>query len=352
MDANEARLLHRTELRPAPAAQAPAPAELWPELSGVGDAPVTTMMALRAHTEGGPEVLVYEAAPRPVPRPGEVLVAVHAAAITPAELTWPETWASGGVDRTPVIPSHEVSGVVAEVGAGVLDIAPGDLVYGLVPFDRNGAAAEFVTVPASTLATRPRSVSHVVAAAAVLPALTAWEALVDHAAVRPGQDVLVHGGAGGVGSFVTQLGAALRARVTATVHGHDADHARELGAERVITTDDEPFAVPARTFDVVIDAVGRGVPEVLFGALRRGGRLIALQEPPSQRLAERYGVTAVFFVVTADRTRLERLADLIDARRFTVSVAATFPLAEGRAAYERGGRSRPRPGKIVLVVRN
>ena len=95
------------------------------------------MMALRAHTQGGPEVLVYESAPRPTPGNDEVLIAVHAAAITFAELTWPETWTSGGVDRTPVIPSHEFSGVAAEVGDGVTGLSAGNVVYGLVPFDRD-----------------------------------------------------------------------------------------------------------------------------------------------------------------------------------------------------------------------
>src|ERR1700741_494219 len=108
-----------------------------------------SMMALRAHTQGGPEVLVYETAPRPTPRDGELLIAVHAAAITFAELTWPETWTPDGVDRTPVILSHEFSGVVAEPGAGVTGSTAGDEVYGLVPFDRDGAAAEYVTVPAT-----------------------------------------------------------------------------------------------------------------------------------------------------------------------------------------------------------
>ena len=135
-----------------------------------------SMMALRAHTQGGPEVLVYESAPRPTPGNGEVLIAVHAAAITFAELTWPETWSSGGVDRTPIIPSHEFSGVATEVGDGVTGLSARNELYGLVPFDRDGAAAEYVSVPATSVATQPSTVSHVVAAAAVLPALTAWEA--------------------------------------------------------------------------------------------------------------------------------------------------------------------------------
>src|SRR6266576_5709137 len=110
-----------------------------------GEVTTGSMMALRAHTHGGPEVLVYESAPRPTPGNGEVLVAVHAAAITFAELTWNETWSRRGVDRTPTIPSHEVSGVVAEVAADVDALRIGDPVYGLVPFDRDGAAAEYVT---------------------------------------------------------------------------------------------------------------------------------------------------------------------------------------------------------------
>ena len=309
-------------------------------------------MALRAHTQGGPEVLVYESAPRPTPGNDEVLIAVHAAAITFAELTWPETWASGGVDRTPVIPSHEFSGVAAEVGDGVTGLSAGDEVYGLVPFDRDGAAAEYVSVPATSVATRPRTVSHVVAAAAVLPALTAWEALVDHANVQPGQRVLVRGGAGGVGSFVTQLATALGASVTATVHAPDAEHVLALGAERVISTEQESLDAEKGAFDAVIDAVGQETPEGLFAALRRGGRLITLQEPPSQEMADKYGVTALFFVVTADRDRLARLADMIDTGKLKVSVAAMFPLAEGRAAYESGASRRRRPGKTVLVVRD
>jgi NADPH:quinone reductase-like Zn-dependent oxidoreductase len=311
-----------------------------------------SMMALRAHTEGGPDVLVYESAPRPTPGDGEVLIAVHAAAITFAELTWPETWASGGVDRTPVIPSHEFSGVVAEVGDGVTGLSGGDEVYGLVPFDRDGAAAEYVSVPATSVAARPATVSHVVAAAAVLPALTAYEALVDHASVQAGQRVLVHGGAGGVGSFVTQLAAALGARVTCTVHAPDVDYVLALGAERVINTDEESLDAEQGVFDVVIDAVGLDVPEGLFAALRRGGRLITLQEPPAQELADKYGVTALFFIVTPERDRLARLADMIDTGKLKVSVAATFPLAEGRAAYESGAIRRRHPGKTVLVVRD
>lgn len=311
-----------------------------------------SMMALRAHTRGGPEVLVYESAPQPTPGIDEVLVAVHAAAITFAELTWPETWTSGGVDRTPVIPSHEFSGVATEVGNGVTGVSAGDEVYGLVPFDRDGAAAEYVSVPATNVALRPRTVSHVVAAAAVLPALTAWEALVDQAKVQPGEHLLVNGGAGGVGAFVTQLATALGASVTATVHATDAEYVLALGAERAINTEQESLDAEKGAFDAVIDAVGKETPESLFATLHRDGRLITLQEPPSQEMADKYGVTALFFVVMANRDRLAQVADMIDAGKLKVSVAATFPLADGRAAYQSGASRRHLPGKTVLIVRD
>jgi D-arabinose 1-dehydrogenase-like Zn-dependent alcohol dehydrogenase len=163
------------------------------------------MTALRAHRRGGPEVLVVERAPIPVPAPGEVLVEVHAAAITFDELTWDESWLHDGVDRAPTIPSHEVSGVVAATGPDVTDIAVGDEVYGLIPFDRDGAAAEYVAVPADCLAARPTTCSHVYSAALPLAGLTAWQALVDHAAVHPGERVLIHGGTGGVGAEARHL---------------------------------------------------------------------------------------------------------------------------------------------------
>src|SRR5690242_5039692 len=218
---------------------------------------MASMRALRSHTQGGPEVLVYEAAPRPAPADGELLVAVHAAAITFDELTWPETWTSGGVDRTPIVPSHEFSGVVEEVGGDVAGVVVGDEVYGLVPFDRDGAAAEYVTVPAHFVAAKPRRVSHALAAAAPLPALTAWEALVERAAVQPGDRVLVHGSAGGVGAFATQLARALGARVTGTAHAKNVEYVRSLGAERVIDVDHEDLADEAGSFDIAINAVGR-----------------------------------------------------------------------------------------------
>ena len=311
---------------------------------------MTEMRALRAHHRGGPEVLTVESAPVPVPAPGEVLVAVHAAAITFDELTWEETWTRDGVDRTPTIVSHEVSGVVTEIDSGVTDFQPGDEVYGLVAFDRDGAAAEFVAMPATDLATKPSSVSHPVAAALPLAGLTALQALVDHAAVRPGEAVLVHGGAGGVGALTVQLAAQLGAEVTATVRSDTLDLVHGFGARHVIDTRTEAFDNTGATYDVVIDTVGGHTLDRSFGVLRRGGRLVTLSAPPPPGRADEFGVTATFFIVTANRVQLAELAELVDRGRLHVEIARTFPLAEGREAFESGSRPGRRAGKTVLVV--
>lgn len=306
------------------------------------------MTALRAHHRGGPEQLVVERAPVPVPDAGEVLLAVRAAAITFDELTWDETWTRDGVSRTPVIPSHEVAGVVREVAAGVADFAPGDEVYGLVPFDRDGAAAEFVCVPAADLAAKPSSVSHVVAAALPLAGLTALQALVDQAGVRAGEDVLVHGGAGGVGALTVQLAAMLGARVAATVRSDTGDLVRGYGAARVIDVRTETFD-DAR-YDVVIDTVGGETLDRSFPVLRRGGRLVTLSAPPPAGRADEYGVTAIFFIVVPNRDQLSELAAMVDDGRLRVDIAETFPLERGREAFESGRRPGHRPGKTVIVV--
>ncbi len=236
---------------------------------------------------------------------------------------------------------------MAGLADGVTGVAVGDEVYGLIDFDRDGAAAEFTTVPAAQLAAKPRSASHAEAATLPLAALTAWQALADYAALEPGERVLVHGGAGGVGAFAVQLAAILGGRVTATGRGGDAGFVRDLGAEAYISAGDGP--VPAG-FDVVIDTVGGAVLDGSYRLLRTGGRLVTLSAPPSQERAKEFGAHAMFFVVTPDPGELAQLAKLVDEGRLRTVVSQSFPLEDGRLAFESGGRPRP-PGKTVLTVR-
>src|SRR5215813_3648544 len=177
----------------------------------------------------------------------------------------------------PAIPCHDLSGVVAATGPGVEGWVPGDEVYGLVGFDRAGAAAEYVAAPAAELAPKPSSIDHLAAAAVPLGALTAWQALHEHARLQPGQHVLVHGGAGGVGAYAVQLAALHGARVSATASARDAAFVAALGAREVMDYTGH-FEDQVHDVDVVIDPVGGGTMARSWQVLRRGGILVAIAE--------------------------------------------------------------------------
>jgi NADPH:quinone reductase-like Zn-dependent oxidoreductase len=317
----------------------------------VTDIALNTMKAVRAHKRGGPEVLRYEDAPVPEVEAGEVLVEVHAAAVTPGELAWEETWRSvDGSDRTPVVPSHEFSGVIARVGGDVSSLTPGTQVYGLIDFNHDGAAAEFVSLPQEAVVRRPVRLSHVESAALPLAALTAWQALSDQARLQPGERVFIQGGAGGVGSLAVQLAKALGAEVTATASEDDEPLVKTLGADRVVPS--VPAALPPGEplFDVLLDTFGGPVPAESYGLVRPGGRLVTLAQPPDQSLAERHGIQGIFFIVASDPDELRRIADLAEQGELRPVIARTLPLGDASLAYGPPPRPRP-PGKTVLVVR-
>jgi NADPH:quinone reductase-like Zn-dependent oxidoreductase len=313
-----------------------------------------TMWALRAHTSGGPETLQYEEAPTPEPGTADVLVRVHAASFTATELTWPSTWTDRrGLDRTPVIPGHEISGVVVAQGWGAVAPAIGDEVIGLVDWYRDGGAAEYVAVEGHHLGPKPQSVDHETAAAVPLAGLTAWQGLFDHGRLQAGQTVVVHGAGGGVGTYAVQLARNAGARVIATGRAHAADVAVGLGADTFVDLDqlgDGPLGDPA-TADVVFDTVGGSVLARSWPMLRPGGRLISVAEPPSAPDgAQAADVTALYFVVLPDRAQLTELSRLVDAGELRPVVGARVPLRDGQSAFAgklAGGSS----GKTVLQIR-
>lgn len=308
-----------------------------------------TMKAIRIHRRAGPEALVYEDAPIPVVRPGDALVRVHAAGISPAEFTWGIWETPDGRSRLPLIPSHEISGVVGAVAPDVGDLQVGDAVYGLSDFFRDGGAAEYVAVRAAELAPKPRSLHHASAAATPLSALTAWQALFDHARLAPGQRVLIHGAAGGVGSFAAQLACWRGAHVIATASARNADFVRNLGAHEVIDYRATPFETVVRDVDVVLDTIGGATREKSWSVLRRNGLLLTIVTPPSPEWAAGRAARGLFFIVEPRRAQLNELSGLIEAGTIRPIVEAVLPLDRAREAYERGIREHPR-GKLVLAV--
>ena len=300
--------------------------------------PARTMRAMVA-TRPDPASLTCEIIPVPEPGPGELLVEVRATAITAAELTWPKTW--------PAIPCHDLSGVVAAAGREVTGWHVGDDVYGLVAFDRPGAAAEFVTIPAADSAPRPAAVEHVEAAALPLGALTAWQALHEHAQLHPGQHVLVHGGAGGVGAYAVQLAAAHGARVTATASGRDRGFVTGLGAAAVIDYSGH-FEDQVTDVDVVIDPVGGEVLTRSWPVLRSGGILISIAEEPEASHGGRDDVRGVYLVVRPDGGQLRELASMVVRQQLRPAVSVAFELSDLPTAFRAQQAPRP-PGKVVVV---
>ena len=308
------------------------------------------MKAIRIHTRSGPEGLVYEDAPQPHPAEGEVLVRVYATSVMWQEPTWAETWKTPtGVDRPLPIPCHDLSGVVAEVGTSVTDVAVGEAVYALTEFWRDGAAAEYAIARATDLAPKPRSLDYVQAAGVPLVGLTAWQALFDHARLSAGQSVLIHGAASGVGSMAVQLAHWVGANVIGTASARNRDFLRGLGADEVIDYTSTRFEDMLHDVDIVLDTIGGDTMERSWSVLKKGGLLVSVFSPPPKEQAKAHSVRAMFFVVQPNRAELIQIGDLIDAGQVQPVIETVFPLSEARQAFERGLSGHTR-GKIILRV--
>ena len=308
------------------------------------------MKAIRLHHRGGPEQLVYEEAPMPVLQPGDALVKVLASSTTRNELDWGPTYTDQqGNSRLPTIPGHELCGIVEALAPGVRDVAVGDAVYGLTSFFRDGTAAEYIAVQAVVLAPKPVNLDPVQAAAVPLSALTAWQALFEHARLLPGQKLLVHGAAGGVGTFAVQIGRWHGVRVIATADGESLDMVRGLGADQAIDYRTQQFDELVSEVDVVLDTVGGETQDRSWKVLKKGGTLVSIAGESIQQPDPKYGVKGIFFIVKPDRMQLIEIGSLIDQGFIKPVIAAVLPLQQARQAFEQA-LGHGKPGKIVLKV--
>ncbi|MGW7428507.1 NADP-dependent oxidoreductase [Streptomyces sp. NPDC054861] len=308
----------------------------------------TTMRAVTATEWGGPEVLTETRVARPEPGPTEILVRVHAAGLNPIDWKSRATGGFGMWDETPVL-GYDVSGVVEAVGLGVTLYAPGDEVFGMPEFPRQaGGYAEYVAAPARHFARKPASLSHVEAAALPLAGLTAWQALVETAALRPGQRVLVHAAAGGVGHLAVQIAKARGAYVLGTASAAKHEFLRSLGVDEPVDYTTTDFAETVRDVDVVLDCFGGDYGTRSLPVLRDGGTLVTLPSPDAVPAPER-GIRTGFTLVEPDYAGLLGLAELVESGRLRPEVDTVLPLAEAAKAHELGESGRTR-GKIVLTV--
>ena len=309
-----------------------------------------TMKAIRIHRYGGPEVLVYEDAPRPPISDDEVLIRVHAAAINPVDWKAREGHLQGFIDYSrPFIPGWDVSGVVEAVRAGVPHFFPGDAVYSCPDIARDGTYAEYVAVKASEVALKPQSLDHVEAAAVPLAALTAWQVLFDAAQLSAGQTVLIHAAAGGVGTFAVQLAKWKGARVIGTASVGNHDFLRGLGADEVIDYNAVRFEDVVKGVDVVFDTMAGETQERSWKVLKPGGVQVSILTPPSEALAAAHGARAAYIFVQPNAAQLTELGGLIDGGKIEPVIEAVLPLPEARQAHQVSQQGHVR-GKLVLAV--
>ena len=309
------------------------------------------MKAVFLNKVAGPEALDYGETPTPRPAAGQVLVEVLATAVMPTELQWEPTWKqrTGQPRPFPVILSHEFSGTVEDLGPEVTDFRSGEEVYGMNDWFENGAQAEYCAAPASLLAPKPKSLDHVQAAVVPISAMTAWQGLFDHARLKAGDRVLIHGAAGGVGAVAVQLAHRHDAYVIGTASRQNLEFVRHLGADEVIDYRATPFETRAKDMDVVFDTVGGETLKRSLGVLKSNGRLVTVATQSESSADQR--VRDAFFVMEPNRAQLVEIAHLIDAGELRPpKVAAVFLLAQAREAYARAQQGHL-DGKIALRVR-
>ena len=308
------------------------------------------MKAARINYLGPPQIIALERVDVPEPQELQVLVRVCAAGVGPWDALV-RTGKSGLPLTPPLTLGSEISGVVEKVGANTTGFAPGDEVFGATnPLFIMGCA-EYAVAAARMIAKRPAALSHIEAAAMPVVGVMAWQMLFDHAALREGQTVVIHGGAGNVGAYAVQLARAKKLHVIATVRNGDADYVRGLGAHEVINTESYNVANFARRADAVIDTVGGPLQDQLLTFVKPGGIIVSSVSRPNVQLAQKRRVRADYFIVDVNTAQLARLADMHDNNELVVPVGSVLPLSEVRAAHEMlaGTRAHKR-GKIVLQV--
>jgi alcohol dehydrogenase len=332
------------------------------------------MKAAQIYEYGPSDVFRVEDLPRPVLKPRDVLVEVHAASVNPIDYKIRNGGQRGGIRyKLPHVLGMDVSGVVIEVGSAVTRFKVGDEVYSSPTHSRNGTYAEMVAIDERAVARKPSNLTHEEAASIPLVGLTAWESLVIKADLKPGEKVLIQAGSGGVGTFAIQLAKAMGAHVITTCSGRNEELVRSLGADEVVDYTKQDFAEVLSELDVVVDALGQEAQHKALKVLRRGGRLACLNAGlpiytakygPTLGLLRtgwgilsfklkarfRYGVSSWTILRQTDGALLDKITTYLEDGSIRPIIDKVFPLeqiAEAHKAIETG-RTR---GKIVIAVK-
>lgn len=311
------------------------------------------MKAAQLHEYGKSGVQVIDIQ-KPEIDSDKVLVEVHAAGVNPFDWKVQLGYMKDFIPlQLPVTLGGDLAGVVSEIGPNVSDFKVGDEVYGqgIAVAGASGSFAEFDLVKANTIALKPKKLSFLEAGAIPLTGISALQALMDHLHLSSGQKILIHGGAGGIGTVAIQIAKHLGAYVATTVSTDDMEYAKQLGADEVINYKNEKFEEKLHDYDAVFDTVGGETNKRSYQVLKKGGMLVSMVESPDEEISKQYEVKALVqkTVVTADR--LNKLTELVDQGVVTVYIEKTFPLDQAGEALAYLHKTPPK-GKVVIEVKN
>lgn len=311
------------------------------------------MKAVQFRSYGSPEVMEVASVPTPVPGEGQVLVEVHAAALNPLDWKVRAGYLQQWVPLTlPVTAGGDFSGRVVQAGPGAGGWQRGDEVYGsaTVLFGGSGSLAEYALANAGQVAHKPHGLTHAEAAAAVLSGVSAVQAMDDTLHPMPGTRLLIHGGAGGVGSLAIQYAKHRGAHVATTARGDDQEYVRQLGADETLDFERQAFETLLRDYDAVLDTVGGETLVKSYQVCKPGGIILTLVEQPNEALSAEYHLKALLQAGDVSTSRLELLAELLDSQVIRVRVGKSFTLDQAKHAFAYLERGHTR-GKVVIQVR-
>ncbi len=304
---------------------------------------------------GDSEVIeINQNTPLPCISSGKVLVEIKAAGINPVDWKIREGYMKQMIPlQFPSTLGMDFSGIIKQVGDGDAssEYTQGDEVYGQasVTSGGSGAFAQMAITNVDSIALKPKSLSHNEAAALPLVGVSAWQALVENVELSQGQIILIHGGAGGIGSISIQLAKNLGAYVTTTVSSDDKQFVQDLGADEVIDYKIQSFEYLLHNYDTAFDTVGGETYTKSFKVLKKGGIIVSMLEQPNSELMQRFGIKAIFQFTQSNNDRLTRLAQWVDQNDIKVHIDKTFQLDETAKALDYVKDVHPR-GKIILSM--
>jgi NADPH:quinone reductase-like Zn-dependent oxidoreductase len=311
------------------------------------------MKAARIEKYGHADVIEIKEIDKPRPAQGQVQIEVHASCINPVDWKVREGSMAQMVQlKFPVTLGLDVAGVITEVSKGVTNVKVGDKVYGQAGAwaGGSGAYAEYATAPAGMIAKMPKNLSFAEAAAIVLTGVSAVQALNENMKLKSKQKILIHGGAGGIGTVAIQLAKHIGANVTTTATGDGIKYVKQLGADEVIDYKKQAFDEKVSNYDAVYDTIGDETYNKSFKVLKKGGIMVSMLMPPDNKLMKQYGVTAILQMTQITTKFLDELTKLVESKAVKVHVEKTYPLSQVKEAFKAQESGTVR-GKVAVEIK-